>query len=103
MLEINRDFEIIQSLLVDLNEKQAAKFNMLISMINTRVNKIRSTQTDQNFLDNDILSKEDLIYNIKDLKSRGVALLTIQKYLLPELGYSLETLPPEVLELLKGN
>tara|TARA_R110001583_G_scaffold110043_1_gene258943 strand:- start:6881 stop:8398 length:1518 start_codon:yes stop_codon:yes gene_type:complete len=103
VLEINRDFEIIQSLLVDLNEKQAAKFNMLISMINTRVNKIRSTQTDQNFLDNDILSKEDLIYNIKDLKSRGVALLTIQKYLLPELGYSLETLPPEVLELLKGN
>tara|TARA_R110001583_G_scaffold184059_1_gene343104 strand:+ start:1160 stop:2677 length:1518 start_codon:yes stop_codon:yes gene_type:complete len=103
VLEVNRDFELIQSLLLDLDKNQTAKFNMLLSMVNTRINKIRSTQTNQNFLDDTSLSKEELILNIKDLKSRGVNSATISQYVIPELGYTLESLPQDVLELLKGN
>ncbi|MGB2742734.1 MAG: ATP-binding protein [Cognaticolwellia sp.] len=103
VLEINRGFELIQSLLLDLDKNQTAKFNMLLSMVNTRINKIRSTQTNQNFLDDASLSKEELIMNIKDLKSRGVSSTTISQYVIPELGYTLESLPQEVLEVLKGN
>jgi lipoate synthase len=76
---------------------------MLLSMVNTRINKIRSTQTNQSFLDGVNLSKEELIMNIKDLKSRGVNSTTISQYVIPELGYTLESLPQEVLELLKGS
>jgi hypothetical protein len=103
VLEVNRDFELVRSLLLDLDNKQTAKFNMLLSMVNTRINKIRSTQTNQSFLDGVNLSKEELIMNIKDLKSRGVNSTTISQYVIPELGYTLESLPQEVLELLKGS
>jgi len=103
VLEVNRNFELVQSLLLDLDKNQTAKFNMLLSMVNTRINKIRSTQTNQNFLDDDSLSNEELIMNIKDLKSRGVNSATISQYVIPELGYTLESLPQDVLELLKGS
>jgi hypothetical protein len=103
VLEVNRDFELVRSLLLDLDNKQTAKLNMLLSMVNTRINKIRSTQTNQSFLDGVNLSKEELIMNIKDLKSRGVNSTTISQYVIPELGYTLESLPQEVLELLKGS
>ncbi|WP_394390540.1 hypothetical protein [Shewanella woodyi] len=94
---------MVKSLLLGLDKNQAAKFNMLISMINTRINKIRSTQTNKNFLDDTSLSKEELIMNINDLKSRGVNSSTISQYVIPELGYTLESLPQDVLELLKGS
>lgn len=103
VLEVNRDFELVQSLLLDLDKTQTAKFNMLLSMVNTRINKIQSTQTNQNFLDDASLSKEELIMNINDLKSRGVNSSTISQYVIPELGYTLESLPQDVLELLKGS
>lgn len=102
VLEINRNFELIKSLLLDLDKEQVAKLNMILSMVNTRVNKIRNAQTDQSFLDNNHLSKEDLIMSIKDLKERGVNSATIKKYVIPELGYSFDTLPHEAIELLKG-
>jgi len=104
ILEINKEFELVKSLIVDLNVKQIAKLNMLLSMVNTRVNKIRNTQIDQSFLDDsNVLSKEDLIMNITDLKNRGLSPVTISQYILPELGYTMESIPQEVLELLKGN
>jgi hypothetical protein len=103
VLEINRDFGIVRSLLTSLDKKQTANINMLMKMINTRVNKIRSTQTDQIFLDDDNkLSRDDLIINIKELKNSGVDSETIHKYVLPELGYEIDSLPNEILELLKG-
>jgi len=104
VLEINRDFELIRSLLLDLDKKQAAKLNMLLSMVNTRVNKIRKTQTDQSFLDdNTTLSKDELIMNIKDLKHRGVSCSAISQCVLPELGYTIESLPQDVIKLLEGS
>lgn len=103
VLEINRDFELIKSLLLGLEKNQIAKFNMIISMVNTRINKIRGAQTDQNFLQDDNLSTEDLIDNINNLKANGINSTTIKKYLIPELGYSIDTLPNEIIELLKGD
>ena len=104
VLEVNKDFELIRSLLLDLDKKQAAKLNMLLSMVNTRVNKIRKTQTDQSFLDdNTTLSKDELIMNIKDLINRGVSCSAISQCVLPELGYTIESLPQDVIKLLEGS
>ncbi|GAA6172025.1 ATP-binding protein [Colwellia sp. KU-HH00111] len=102
VLEINKDFELIKSLLCDLDKQQSSKLNMLLSMVNTRINKIRSTQVNQDFSVASDLTEEELIINIKDLVKRGVDSTTIQKFVIPELGFNVESLPEGVLELLKG-
>jgi hypothetical protein len=71
-------------------------------MITTRINKIRNTQTNQGFLDDDNLSEDDLILSINELIGRGVSPLVISQYVLPELGYSLDSLPKKVLDIIEG-
>lgn len=102
VLEINKEFELIKSLFCDLDKQQSAKLNMLFSMVNTRINKIRKTQESQDFTVAASLSEEELIINIKDLLTRDVAPEVIQKFIIPELGFNLDSLPVSVLELLKG-
>lgn len=102
VLEINKEFELIKSLLSELDKHQSAKLNMLFSMVNTRINKIRKTQESQDFTVAASLSEEELIINIKDLLARDVAPEVIQKFIIPELGFNLDSLPVRVLELLKG-
>ena len=72
-------------------------------MINTRINKIRDTQISKNFLDNEELSESDLEMNIRELLAKGVNKHTIKDCVLPELGYSLDSLPLSIHNLLEGN
>lgn len=102
VLEINRDFELIKSLFLGLDKNKTSALNFLLSMITTRINKIRNTQTNQGFLDDDNLSEDDLILSINELIGRGVSPLVISQYVLPELGCSLDSLPKKVLDIIEG-
>lgn len=102
VLEINKEFELIKSLFSELDNRQSAKLNMLISMVNTRINKIRSTHENQDFTISKSLSEEELLINIQDLIMRGVDPEVIYKFLIPELGFNVDSLPQAVIEILKG-
>lgn len=102
VLEINRDFELIKSLFLDLDKKKASTLNLLLSMVITRINKIRNIKTSQEFLNNDNLSEDDLILSVNELIGKGVSPLVISQYVLPELGYSLDSLPQKVLDMIEG-
>lgn len=104
LLEINKDFLLVKDLMADLNDAQNAKFKMLLTMVNTRINKIRKTQTDVNFLnENSGLTKDDLISCILDLQRKGLDSSTITQLIIPELGFKIDSIPQEAIELLKGN
>lgn len=103
LLEVNRDFELVQSLLNELDDRQTAKVNMLFAMINTRINKLRDTQIPKNFIDEQSLSELDINLTIRELLDKGIDKHTIRQYVLPELGFNPDSFPENILDQLKGN
>lgn len=106
MLELSQDFPILNSLKSELNKSQLSRLNVLIKLINTTVNKIRQNHSDKSFVgieDEDGMSLEELIAVVKDLMGNGVDSTTISKHVLPQLGFKQDSLPDELLNLLKEN
>ena len=106
MLEISSDFPLLNSLRVDLTKDQLGRLKVLIKAINTTVNKIRQNHQDTSFIgveDEDGISTDDLTASVKDLIDQGVAPATISKHILPQLGFKHDSLPDELLSLLKEN
>ena len=104
LLELNNNFPILKSLMNELKKDQLAKLNMVIRMINTRINQIRQTHEDKSFVgieEKDGLSMGDLIQCVKDLKESGLSYEQIKSDILPNLGFSESSLPLEVLNQLK--
>lgn len=104
LLELNSDFPLLKDLKKDLTGKQLSKLNIVIKMINTAINKIRHTHEESSFVgieEKDGLSIGDLITSINILKNTGLNSEIIKKKILPELGYKYDSLPDEVIELLK--
>jgi hypothetical protein len=88
----------------ELNKDQLTKLNLVIRMINTRINKIRQTHEEKLYLgieEKDGLSKEDLINCVKEFKESGLSSDLIKTDILPNLGFAEKSLPPEVMQLLK--
>jgi len=104
LLEVNSSFPILKSLMSELNKGQLTKLNLVIRMVNTRINEIRQTHEEKNFVgieEKDGLSLEDLITCVNELLASGLTSEMIKTDILPNLGFSISSLPSEVMQLFK--
>lgn len=102
--ELNTDFPLLKKLKEELTDKQISRLKMLIRMINTTINKIKQTHEESSFertVENGGLTTGDLITCITELKKSGLDSNIIKKRILPELGYKSDSLPEEIINLLK--
>jgi len=104
LLEVNNSFPLIKSLISELKKEQLSKLNLVIRMINTRINEIRQTHEAKAFVgieEKDGMSSKDLIICVNELIESGLSTEHIKNEILPNLGFSLSSLPNEVIQLLK--
>ena len=103
VLEVNKRFPVIQNLEDSLNADQKSQLNLILRMINTRVNSIRHVHEDKEFIDieeKDGLSLFDLKKNISLLLSNGWSKDLIKESIVPHLGFAYSSLPKEIKSLL---
>jgi len=104
VLEINKNFPLIKSLSDSLDEDQSSKLNLVLRMINTRVNSIRQVHEEKEFVgveDKDGISIEDLRRNILNLKESNISNEMIRDEILPHLGFKYSSLPDDIKSLVK--
>jgi hypothetical protein len=104
LLELNSSFPLLKSLMSELKKEQVTKLNLLIRMINTRINEIRQTHEEKAFVgieEKDGLSLKDLITCVNELIESGLSSELIKNDILPNLGFTESSLPQEVTQLLK--
>jgi hypothetical protein len=104
LLEVNSGFPLLKTLMSELKKEQLTKLNLVIRMINTRVNEIRQTHEEKAFVgieEKDGLSLKDLITCVNELIASGLSSELIKKEILPNLGFTESSLPQEVIQLLK--
>lgn len=104
LLLVNINFSLLKSLMSELNKEQLTKLNLVIRMINKRINEIRQTHEEKSFVgieEQDGLSRKDLIACVNDLIESGLSSEIIKSDILPNLGFIESSLPQEVIQLLK--
>ena len=104
LLEFNKNFPLLKSLTSELELKQISKLNLLLRMISMRINEIRQTHEDKIFVgieEDDGLSIKDLMTCIKQLKQNGFSNDHIKEEIIANLGFKENTLPSEIVNLLK--
>ena len=104
LLEINREYPLIKSLIRELPKEKQSLLNVLLRMINTTVNEIRKTHEDKGSIDIDeTLSPYDISTTIKNLREAGMSLEAIKSDVLSHLGYNINSLPENIIEILAEN
>jgi len=104
LLELNNNFPLLRTLRDGLKKEQLTKLNLVMRMINTRINHIRQTHEEKAFVgieEKDGLSLKDFIVCINELKESGLSSEHIKSDILPNLGFTEGSLPPEIMQLLK--
>jgi hypothetical protein len=104
LLELNLEFPLLKSLRTELNKEQLSKLNLVLRMINTRINNIRQSQEDQKFVgieDKDGMTLDEILFCINQLIENGLTPELIRKDILPNLGYLVESLPVEIQNIIK--
>ena len=104
LLEVNHNFPLVNSLKESLSKKQVSKFNLLLRMINTRINNIRHVHEEKEFLgieERDGLSVDDLEANIMELQSSGITNEMIKQEIIPNLGFKFSSLPDSIKNLVR--
>ena len=104
VLEVNKDFPLIKNLENSLNTDQKSQLNLILRMVNTRVNNIRHVHEEKEFIgieEKDGISSLELENNIKNLLSNGISNEMIKENILPHLGYKYSSLPESIKSLLK--
>lgn len=104
LIEVNTNFPVLKSLMIELKKEQLIKLNLVIRMVNKRINEIRQTHEDKSFVgieEQDGLSKEDMITCVSELLKSGLSSEIIKSNIIPNLGFIESSLPQEVLQLLK--
>ena len=104
LLELNNNFPLLKSLKDALKKEQLIKLNLILRMVNTRVNHIRQTHEEKPFFgieEKDGLSVNDLLLCVNELIASGLPSAQIKNDILPNLGFTESSLPPEVMQLLK--
>jgi hypothetical protein len=104
LLELNSDFPLLKSLKNELKNDQLSKLNLILRMVNTRINSIRQSHEDHSFIgveEKDGLSLKDILICIQQLKDNGLSAEQIKNDILPNLGYTESSLPKEIMDLLK--
>jgi hypothetical protein len=104
ILEVNKDFPLIKNLETSLNKDQKSQLNLILRMINTRVNSIRHVHEEKEFIgieEKDGISSLELVNNIKNLLSNGISKEMLKENILPHLGFKYTSLPEDIKSLLK--
>lgn len=104
ILEVNHNFPLVRSLQQSLNKKQKSQLNLLLRMINTRVNNIRHVHEEKEFTgieEKDGISQEQLHNNILELLSSGISKEMIKEEIIPHLGFKYASLPENIKLLIK--
>ncbi len=104
VMEVNNNFPLVKNLQESLNKKQKSQLNLLLRMINTRVNNIRHVHEEKEFLgieEKDGLSVEELHNNILELLSSGISNEMIKKEIIPHLGFKFSSLPDDIKSIIK--
>lgn len=104
ILEVNNNFPLVKNLQESLNNKQNSQLNLLLRMINTRVNNIRHVHEEKEFLgieEKDGLSVQELEINIVELLSSGITKEMIKEEIVPHLGFKYASLPENIKFLVK--
>lgn len=103
ILEINNNFPLIESLLKGLTIEQKSTFNLIMRMINNRVNNIRHVHEEKEFLgviEKDGVDIDDINNSIVELLKNGISKSMIKEDILPHLGFKLSSLPDEIKSLI---
>jgi hypothetical protein len=104
LLELNINFPLLRTLRDGLKKEQLTKLNLVIRMINTRINHIRQTHEEKAFVgieEQDGLSLNNFIICINELKESGLSCEHIKSDILTNLGYTEGSIPTEIMQLLK--
>jgi hypothetical protein len=104
ILEVNNNFPLVKNLQETLNKKQVSQLNLLLRMINTRVNNIRHVHEEKEFLgikEKDGLSEEELYDTILQLLSSGITKEMIKEDIIPNLGFKYISLPESIILIIK--
>jgi len=104
LLELNIDFPLLKSLKSELSKEQNSKLNLIMRMVNTRINEIRKTHEDKAFIgivEKDGMSLSDIVTTILQLKESGFTIDQIKKDIIPGLGFKGNSFPLEISNLLK--
>jgi hypothetical protein len=104
ILEVNDNFPLVKNLQASLSKEQNSKLNLLLRMINTRVNNIRHVHEEKEFLgikEKDGLSEKELEKNILELLSNGITKEMIKEDIIPHLGFKYISLPENIKSIIK--
>ncbi|QJP35915.1 ATP-binding protein [Nonlabens sp. Ci31] len=104
VLEVNNNFPLMKSLQESLNKKQKSQLNLLLRMINTRVNNIRHVHEEKVFLgveEKDGFNAEELHNNILELLSNGITKEMIREEVIPHLGFKYSSLPENIKSIIE--
>ena len=104
LLELNNSFPLINNLKNGLSKEQLTNLNLLLRMINTRINDIRNSHEDKEFSgieEKDGLSLDEIRQCIEQLLNSSVAKEIIKEDILPNLGFNVKSFPSEILDLIK--
>jgi len=104
LLILNEEFPILKQLRSDLNKDQHINLNLILRMVNTTVNKIRQVHEEKPYnakIESDSLNENDIFIGIKNLISKGVSNEQILESIIPNLGYTFDSLPEELKKILR--
>lgn len=104
ILEVNNNFPLVKNLQESLDRKQKSQLNLLLRMINTRVNNIRHVHEEKEFIgieEKDGISVEELHNNILELLSNGISKEMIKEEIIPHLGFKYASLPGTIKSIIK--
>ncbi len=104
ILELNNEFPIISSLKSELEGESLSKFNFLLKMINTNVNKIRRVHEEKEFIgvqESDGLSIYDVRNCVQGFLDLGLTSSIIRRKIISELGFSEDSFPPDIQDMLE--
>ncbi|MCB4800026.1 ATP-binding protein [Neotamlana laminarinivorans] len=104
ILEVNNNFPLVRNLKDSLDKKQKSQLNLLLRMINTRVNNIRHVHEEKEFMgieEKDGISLEELYNNILELLTSGISKEMIKEEIIPHLGFKYASLPDVIKSIFK--
>ncbi len=104
IFSVNNDFPLYSSLCNGLTSDQLAKLKILMKLVATQLNMIRRTHEPEPFIEVNEnqkgLKPSDITMAVQTLLDGGIDKKIIRTRILPDLGYVIDTLPEETLNLL---
>ncbi len=105
ILEVNKEFPIYKSLSDELLPEQLSKFRVLMRLVSTKINSLKKTHEPRPFVElnnnsNNSLSEEDILLSIDVLLDNKIDKKIIKNTILPEMGYTIDTLPEKIIKKL---